>query len=38
MGSKERRDQEREAARNRFRFYRERGYQISNHDLAQGSE
>jgi DNA polymerase-3 subunit chi len=24
--------------RNRFRFYRERGYAIANHDLAQGNE
>jgi DNA polymerase-3 subunit chi len=26
---------DREAGRNRYRFYRERGYQITNHDLAQ---
>jgi DNA polymerase-3 subunit chi len=27
-----------QSARNRFRFYRERGYRISNHDLARGDE
>jgi len=26
---------EREAGRNRYRFYRERGYKITNHDLAR---
>ena len=26
---------EKEAGRSRFRFYRERGYKITNHDLAQ---
>ena len=29
---------EREAARDRFRFYQARGYAISNHDLAAGNE
>ena len=27
---------DREAGRNRYRFYRERGYKLTNHDLAQG--
>ena len=27
-------DNDREAARGRFRFYRDRGYSISNHDLS----
>ena len=27
-----------EPARARYRFYRERGYQISNHDLARGED
>ena len=26
------------AGRNRYRFYRERGYRITNHDLAQNDE
>jgi DNA polymerase-3 subunit chi len=29
---------DKEAGRNRFRFYRERGYRITSHDLAQASE
>ena len=29
-----REDAERQAGRNRYRFYRERGYEITNHDLA----
>ena len=29
---------DRDAGRNRYRFYRERGYKITNHDLAQASE
>jgi DNA polymerase-3 subunit chi len=29
---------EKKAGRDRYRFYRERGYQISNHDLAAGRE
>jgi DNA polymerase III subunit chi len=29
---------DKEKGRGRFRFYRERGYQISNHDLAQNHE
>jgi DNA polymerase III subunit chi len=29
---------DREKGRSRFRFYRERGYKISNHDLAAASE
>jgi DNA polymerase-3 subunit chi len=29
---------DREAGRNRYRFYRERGYRIVNHDLAQHDE
>ena len=29
---------DREAGRNRYRFYRERGYKIANHDLAQSDE
>jgi len=28
-------EDERKAGRSRFRFYRERGYKITNHDLAQ---
>jgi len=28
----------REAGRNRYRFYKERGYRITNHDLAQANE
>ena len=28
---------DREAGRKRYRFYRERGYKLANHDLAQGS-
>jgi DNA polymerase-3 subunit chi len=31
-------DAERQAGRSRYRFYLERGYKISNHDLASGSE
>ena len=31
-------EEEREAGRSRYRFYRERGYKISNHDLAAASE
>jgi DNA polymerase III subunit chi len=31
-------DEEREAGRGRYRFYRERGYRITNHDLAQSNE
>ncbi len=27
---------DREAGRNRYRFYRSRGYPLANHDLAQG--
>ncbi|MCD6043867.1 MAG: putative polymerase chi subunit [Burkholderiales bacterium] len=27
-----------DAGRTRYRFYRERGYKIANHDLAQGNE
>jgi DNA polymerase-3 subunit chi len=30
--------QDRDAGRSRYRFYRERGYAISNHDLAQANE
>ena len=30
-------DQDREAARARFRFYRDRGYEIANHDLSQAN-
>jgi DNA polymerase-3 subunit chi len=29
---------DKEAGRARFRFYRERGYKITNHDLAQNNE
>jgi DNA polymerase III subunit chi len=29
---------EREAARSRYRYYRERGYSITNHDLAQAND
>jgi len=29
---------DKEQGRGRFRFYRERGYKISNHDLAQSNE
>ncbi|HEU0259598.1 MAG TPA: DNA polymerase III subunit chi [Burkholderiales bacterium] len=28
----------REAGRNRYRFYKERGYRIANHDLAQAND
>jgi DNA polymerase-3 subunit chi len=28
-------EEDKESARSRFRFYRERGYQITNHDLAR---
>jgi DNA polymerase-3 subunit chi len=31
-------DAERQAGRGRYRFYLERGYRISNHDLAAGGE
>lgn len=31
-------DEEVNAGRNRYRFYRERGYRITNHDLAQSHE
>ena len=30
-------DAERQAARERYRFYRERGYRVANHDLAGAS-
>jgi DNA polymerase-3 subunit chi len=30
-------DVDREAARARFRFYRDRGYEIANHDLSKGN-
>jgi len=30
-------DEDRAAARQRFRFYRERGYEIHHHDMAGGS-
>jgi DNA polymerase-3 subunit chi len=30
-------DEDRRAARERYRFYRERGYAIADHDLAKGS-
>ena len=30
-------DEERRAGRERYRFYRDRGYPIANHDLAAGS-
>jgi DNA polymerase III subunit chi len=29
---------ERQAARTRYRYYRERGYSITNHDLAQAND
>jgi hypothetical protein len=29
---------DREAGRNRYRFYRERGYKLVNHDLALADE
>ena len=29
---------DKEAARGRYRFYRERGYKITNHDMAQTNE
>jgi DNA polymerase-3 subunit chi len=31
-------DQDKETGRARFRFYRERGYRIASHDLAQSHE
>lgn len=31
-------DAEREAGRNRYRFYRDRGYRIANHDLASEAD
>jgi DNA polymerase-3 subunit chi len=31
-------DEEKDTARGRYRFYRERGYPIANHDLAKGNE
>ncbi len=31
-------DDEKTAGRGRYRFYRERGYKISSHDLAQANE
>ena len=31
-------DQEKLKGRNRYRFYQERGYKITNHDLAQANE
>jgi len=31
-------EEEKEKGRSRFRFYRERGYPITNHDLAQSNE
>jgi DNA polymerase-3 subunit chi len=31
-------EEEINAGRNRYRFYRERGYRITNHDLAQNHE
>jgi DNA polymerase-3 subunit chi len=30
-------DEDREAARGRFRFYRDRGYEIVNHDLSKAN-
>jgi DNA polymerase III subunit chi len=30
-------DEDREAARGRFRFYRDRGYEIVNHDLSKSN-
>jgi DNA polymerase III subunit chi len=32
-----REDADREAARSRFRFYRDRGYEIMNHDLSRAN-
>ena len=32
-----REDEDREAARGRFRFYRDRGYEIVNHDLSKAN-
>ncbi len=32
-----RNDDDREAARGRFRFYRDRGYEIANHDLSKSN-
>jgi DNA polymerase-3 subunit chi len=31
-------EQDRESGRGRYRFYRERGYRIANHDLTQNDE
>ena len=31
-------EQDKEKGRGRFRFYRERGYQLASHDLAQADE
>ena len=31
-------DEEKASGRNRYRFYKERGYAIASHDLAQASE
>lgn len=31
-------EEDRESGRDRYRFYRERGYKITSHDLAQGNE
>ena len=31
-------EQDRESGRGRYRFYRERGYRIANHDLAQAND
>lgn len=31
-------EQDREAARGRFRFYRDRGYQIAKHDLSKADD
>jgi DNA polymerase-3 subunit chi len=31
-------EEQRDAGRSRYRFYRERGYRITNHDLAQSNE
>ena len=31
-------DEDKEKGRGRYRFYKERGYKIANHDLAQASE
>jgi DNA polymerase-3 subunit chi len=33
-----REEEDRAAARDRFRFYRDRGYEISTHDLGKGRE